>query len=168
MNTNKYMDAFTESFKKSKCNNPPCWVPVSGGKPDKLTHGLINELDYKAETRVNALKQLEKSQLDFGVYEFTDEDRVGTIEWGQLWRFFRDNFAVFEQNANYSNFLKIWERFTGKQKGEGTLNYYQFGALIRKLNVEKFKYRDGSGRIYPHAMTDDEYNSLFAPFKSTG
>lgn len=168
MNTNKLMDAYTQTFDKSKCNNPPCWVPISGGKPEKLTHGIINELDYKSETRVNALKQLEKSQLDFGVYEFTDEDREGTIEWGQLWRFFRDNFAVFEQNANYTNFLKIWERFTGKQKGQGTLNYYQFGALVRKLNVEKFKYRDGGGRIYPHTMTDNEYNSLFAPFKSSG
>ena len=75
MNTNKYMDAFTNNYSKAKCNNPPCWVPISGGKEDKLTHGLINELDYKSETRINALKQLEKSQLDFGVYEFTDEDR---------------------------------------------------------------------------------------------
>ena len=114
------------------------------------------------------MKQLEKSQLDFGVYEFTDEDRQGTIGWAQLWRFFRDNFAVFEQNANYNNFLKVWARFTGNDNGQGKLNYYQFGSLIRKLNVEKFKYRDGRGRIYPHAMTDDEYNSIFSVFKSTG
>ena len=85
----------------------------------------------------------------------------------QLWSFFRDNFVVFEQNANYYNFLEIWKLFTGKNDGAGAINYYQFADLIRKLNAEKFKYRDGGGRIYPKIMNDDEYNSLFTPFVST-
>jgi len=169
MNTRKKIDSFnTSQYDRSRCNNPPCWVPTMGGlETEKIIHEIINDLDYKSKAKVDSLKQLEKSQLDFGVYEFIDEDRLGTIGWFNLWSFFRDNFAVFEQNANYTNFLKVWQTVTGSPNGGGKLNYYQFGSLIRKLNVEKFKYRDGGGRIYPDFMTDDEYNSLFVPFKKT-
>ena len=103
MDTRKKIDGFnTNQYDRSRCNNPPCWVPTMNGlESEKLVYGMINELDYKSEARVNSLKDLENSQLNFGVYEFTDEDRKGTINWYKLWSFFRDNFAVFEQNANY-------------------------------------------------------------------
>ena len=100
-----------------------------------------------------------------GVYQFTQEDRKGTIDFYKLYNFMQDNWAIFEQNCEFSNAKKLFSIYSG---GKNTMTYYEFGVLLRKLNVEKFKYRDGQGRIYPKFMTDEEYESIFAPFRSTG
>lgn len=156
---------------RSRCNKLPCWIPNSNENSDadveKNLYEQINQNNYKNNSIIDSLKKIEKSQTFNDYYEFTEEDRKGELTSMQLWSFFRDNFVVFEQNANYYNFLEIWKLFTGKNDGAGAINYYQFADLIRKLNAEKFKYRDGGGRIYPKIMNDDEYNSLFTPFVST-
>ena len=167
MDTNKGLDGVLNKFERSKCNQAPCWVPPKDGamEDEQTMLQLINGTSYKIDSRIQALQGIRSSQPDLGVYEFSDEDRKGSIDFSKLYYFMQDNWAVFENNCEYSNAQKIFNRFSG---GNSRMNYFQFGALLRKLNVEKFKYRDGQGRIYPKFMTDEEYNEIFSPYASTG
>ena len=167
LDTNKGTDSILNQFERSKCNNPPCWVPVNQGPlEDKFSMlQIINNTDYKIDSRIEALEGLKKSQVDLGVYEFTAEDRKGSITFSTLYTFMKDNWAIFENNSEYKNAKYLWQIYAG---GKSSMTYYEFGVLLRKINVEKFKYRDNGGRIYPKFMTDEEYDSIFAPYRSTG
>ena len=52
---------------------------------------LINDTNYKIDSRIQALDGIRSSQPDLGVYEFSDEDRVGTIDFSKLYYFMQDN-----------------------------------------------------------------------------
>ena len=62
------------------------------------------------------------------------------------------NWFIFENNCIESNLKQIWGMFTGNRGKSGSMSYYQFSAMMKKLNVEAFKFREGKGRIYPKFM----------------
>ena len=59
----------------------------------------------------------------------------------------------------------IWKKFTGNDNGQGEMNYIKFSGMMKKLNVEKFKYREGVGRIYPKFMPKKNHDAIFNFFK---
>ena len=157
----KFLDALLPPIDKSKCNNPPCWVPIENSIDPKYTFlELINNNEYKNEAQINAMEGLENAELNLDVYQFTSDDRKGTITFNQLHSYMENNWMIFEANCIRENTLKVWQIFTGNNNDSGTMNYTQFGVMIRKLNVETFKYRDNKGRIYPKFYPNNQYEAM--------
>ena len=168
MDKYKTLDAITPSFDKSKCNNPPCWVPIEDALDPKLMYlRILNNNEFKNEAQINALNGLEKAEVNLNVYQFTEDDRKGTITFSQLHNYMQANWIIFEANSIRENALIIWKMFTGSDGGRNTMNYTQFSTMMRKLRVETFKYRDDKGRIYPKFMPDDIYDSILGAYKSS-
>ena len=92
--------------------------------------------------------------------QFTRDDRKGTITFNQLHSYMENNWMIFEANCIRENTLKVWQIFTGNSNGSGTMNYNQFGTMMRKLKVEIFKYRDNKGRIYPKFYPNNQYEAM--------
>jgi hypothetical protein len=168
MDKYKFLDAITESIDRSKCNNPPCWVPVKDSLDPKFQFlDLINNNEFKSEAQINALEGLEKADLNLDVYQFTRDDRRGYLTFEQLYNYMQTNWVIFEANCIRDNTLLIWKIFTGLDNGTGIMDYKQFCKMMRKLKVESFKYRDNKGRIYPKFLPDDEYQAILDSYKSS-
>lgn len=176
MNKKKYEDTLIPDSSlvapdKRFCNNPPCWYPIDGGIPPDPKLFPINQLNdagYKNSSFVNILDRLDAANVDYGVYQFTSKDREGTITFLKLYDFMQDNWVIFESNCIESNALILWNKYTGNTTKNGTMNYTEFSNLMTTIDVEKFKYREGKGRIAPKFMPIEEYNKLTDLFPSTG
>ena len=168
MDKYKFLDATLPSFDRSKCNNPPCWVPIENSLDPKFTFlDLINNNEFKNEAQINALEGLEQAELKLDVYQFTEDDRKGSITFEQLYNYMQANWIIFEANCIRDNTLLIWKIFTGFNKGTGRMDYNQFSGMMRKLKVETFKYRDNKGRIYPKSLSDEDYQAILDSYVPT-
>ena len=82
-----------------------------------------------------------------------------------------DNWNIFEANCLDVNAKYLWKLFTGNDNGAGNMNFTQFMVFMKKVNAEKFKYRDSTnslnGRIYPKFMSDDDYNNIYKTYSKT-
>ena len=173
MATNKFMDNVLDSFNRSKCNKTPCWVPIQPGADSAYFEFLkiVNGASYKVENQVSALTELKNARLNNIVYQFTDEDREGYVTFEDLKKFMQKNWTIYEANSHPVYLLYLWKMFTGNDNTQGEMKYEQFGAMIRRLKVEKFKYRDKGlddngdetqlgGRIAPIFMPNEIYYSI--------
>tara|TARA_B100001248_G_scaffold258200_1_gene241951 strand:+ start:3352 stop:5493 length:2142 start_codon:yes stop_codon:yes gene_type:complete len=165
MNTKKSMDTNSKNnpsykFNKKKCNNPPCWVPVTDGIDNQVYMQLkvINDKNFKSDNDILSLETLKKNSLEDNTYEFTEEDRKGTIDFNTFYNFMNDNWSIFEANCKLQNAQFIWNKYVGLNN---RMDYYQFNGVMRILKVEKFKYRNEVGRIFPQAMDYNDYNQIY-------
>ena len=167
MNTHKYLDQYLPSFDRTLCNKKPCWVPIKEEDSAYFSQlkSISDNMIYKNDRDLRLLKQLKEINVRGFSYRFTIEDRAGTINFQKLYKFMNTNWQIFEANCIEKNLEKIWEMFTGNKEKSGTMDYYQFSGMMKKLKVEKFKYREGVGRIYPKFMPTDSYEKIFKYFK---
>ena len=119
----------------------------------------MKSFDFKNES---VLENVEKFKYlkEPDVYIFTKEDREGTISFNTLYNFMQKNWMTFEANCIREYAQRIWNTFTGG----GSMNYYQFSGMMRKLRVEKFKYRNNGGRLYPKFMSVNDYKQILNTF----
>ena len=181
MPTHKFMDANVDSFNKTKCNKPPCWVSVEPGGDfngylDFLR--IVNGDSYKFENYITTLVGLKADKEVKIPYQFVSIDREGHVDYNKLKNFMQENWSFFEANCHDDNLVRIWKMFTGQDNRSGIMKYEQFSAMMRRLNVEKFKYRDTQydedgnvtfvgGRIAPIYMPEDEMNAIKDRYKTT-
>jgi len=180
MPAHKFMDANVDSFNKTKCNNPPCWVSLEPGGDfsgylDYLR--IVNSDSYKLENRVDALVGLKADKEVKIPYQFVAVDREGQVNFDKLLKFMQKNWNFFEANSHPNNLERIWKMFTGQDNKGGIMKYEQFSAMMRRLNVEKFKYRDttynddgsiadSGGRIAPIYMPEHKWNAIKDRYKT--
>ena len=69
-----------------------------------------------------------------------------------------DNWSIFEANCKLQNAQYLWNKYVGLNN---RMDYYQFNGVMRILKVEKFKYRDQVGRIFPNFMDYSDYNKIY-------
>ena len=163
MNTKKSMDFnlkndATYKFNKKKCNNPPCWIPTDDNNDVFIQLKIINDKNYKSDNDILSLETLKKKSLEDNTYEFTEEDRQGTIDFNSFYNFMNDNWSIFEANCKLQNAQYLWNKYVGLNN---RMDYYQFNGVMRILKVEKFKYRDQVGRIFPNFMDYSDYNKIY-------
>lgn len=149
---------------EGKCTKPPCWFPLSGGAPPDLVHlnaNLLKSFDFKNESVLESVQKF-KYLKEPDVYVFSKEDREGTITFDTLFNFMQKNWVIFEANCIRDHAQRIWNTFTAG----GSMNYFQFSGMMRKLRVEKFKYRNNAGRIYPKFMSVNDYKQILNTFQT--
>ena len=103
-----------------------------------------------------------KNSLEDNTYVFTAEDRQGTIDINTFFNFLNDNWSTFESNCKQSNTRELWNKYVGLNN---RMDYYQFNGVMRILKVEKFKYRDKVGRIFPQSIDNNDYYKIFDYYK---
>lgn len=162
MNSKKFLDIGYDKFNKKKCNNPPCWVPVNDNNDTLNYLKLINEKNYKSDSDIVNLNAINKNYKADESYVFTAEDRQGTIDFNTFFNFLNDNWSAFEANCKQSNTRELWNKYVGLNN---RMDYYQFNGVMRILKVEKFKYRDKVGRIFPQSMEYNDYYKIFDYYK---
>ena len=67
-----------------------------------------------------------------------------------------------KSNCKKSNTRELWNKYVGLNN---RMDYYQFNGVMRILKVEKFKYRDKVGRIFPQSMENKDYYKIFNYYK---
>ena len=167
MDTYKFMDQYLSTIDKTLCTRKPCWISTKKEDSPYFTFlKLMSDKDtYKNDRNLNVLNTLKNDFLKGVTYKFTTEDREGTIDYKKLYDFMNLNWIIFEANCIDQNLKYIWKKFTGNDNGQGEMNYIKFSGMMKKLNVEKFKYREGVGRIYPKFMPKKNHDAIFNFFK---
>jgi hypothetical protein len=74
----------------------------------------------------------------------------------------KDNWSIFEANCKLQNAQYLWNKYVGLNN---RMDYYQFNGVMRILKVEKFKYRDKVGRIFPQSIDNNDYYKIFDYYK---
>ena len=158
MNSKRFLDISYDKFNKKRCNNPPCWVPLDNNSDTFNYLKLINEKNYKSDSDIINLDNIKKNSRVDESYVFVDEDRQGTIDFNTFYNFMNDNWYIFEANCKLSNAQELWNKYVGLNN---RMDYYKFNGMMRILRVEKFKYRDKVGRIFPQSIDNSDYNKIF-------
>tara|TARA_B000000557_G_scaffold245218_1_gene227368 strand:- start:82 stop:759 length:678 start_codon:yes stop_codon:yes gene_type:complete len=158
MNSKRFLDISYDKFNKKRCNNPPCWVPLNDNNDTFNYLKLINEKNYKSDSDIINLDNIKKNSKVDESYIFVDEDRQGSIDFNTFFNFMNNNWSIFEANCKLSNAQELWNRYVGLNN---RMDYYKFNGMMRILRVEKFKYRDKVGRIFPQSMDNNDYNKIF-------
>ena len=163
MNSKRFLDIDYGSTNKKKCNNLPCWFPLDDKKEQVFDYYIsINDKKYKSDSDILSLDVLKKNSRVDESYEFVAEDRQGTIDFNTFFKFLNDNWPTFEANCKLRNAQQLWNKYVGQNN---RMDYYQFNGVMRILKVEKFKYRENLGRIFPQVMNNDDYNKIFNYYK---
>ena len=159
MNSKRFLDINVGSTNKKKCNNLPCWFPLDDKQEQVFNYYIsINDKKYKSDSDILSLDVLKKNSRVDESYVFVEEDRQGTIDFNTFYNFMNDNWYIFEANCKLSNAQELWNKYVGLNN---RMDYYQFNGMMRILRVEKFKYRDKVGRIFPQSMDNNDYNKIF-------
>ena len=163
MNSKRFLDINVGSTNKKKCNNLPCWFPLDDNQEQVFNYYIsINDKKYKSDSDILSLDVLKKNSRVDESYEFVAEDRQGTIDFNTFFKFLNDNWPTFEANCKLRNAQELWNKYVGQNN---RMDYYQFNGVMRILKVEKFKYRENVGRIFPQVMNNNDYNKIFNYYK---
>ena len=170
VNSYRTMDSSQDSvWKPSTCDKKPCWLDTTVGD-DALIHRdaeTINNYNedgtniIKSDNKMNDYKSaLDRSNLNSGVYKFTDEDREGYLTKKKLQDFMTQNWMMFEANVLHVD--TIWNKFSRSNM----MDYKNFTLMMRSLYVETFKFR-GNKRLVPRPLPNDQINSLISQYGMT-
>ena len=164
MDSFKKTDEVLPEFNRLKCTRKPCWIPTKVGQDGNPYYDMIvSQYDrdtFKNDRTLSLLSSIKSDSIKGVTYQFQPVDREGEITFDKLYKFMNLNWFIFEANSIEDNLKIIWKMFTGNDNKSGVMNYSQFSAMMKKLNVEAFKYREGKGRIYPKFMPFNEIDAV--------